>query len=326
MLPTLRPLKRYRDEIHLRLLAPEIRRAWRQVRASPHWEALRDLLGNAAFSEFRAESLTLDAEAITAQLPNSTDIAHLTAICKKLIPWRVGPYQLGSLTIESEWRSHIKWDRISPLLGDTSGKRIADIGASNGYFLFKLLQGDPELALGFDPVDRCWLQFSVLQHLTQNPKLGFVPAGLATLEAFPEFFDIVLCMGVIYHQRDPFLACKRLYQSVRPGGRVLLESLTINEPGSHLLVPKERYAKMRNAWIIPTPEALESLLLRAGFTDTTIHRFGPITTSEQRRTEWAPYESLADFLDPEDPSRTVEGYAAPHSAAVVGTKPGAGIS
>lgn len=320
MLQTLRPLKRYRDEINLRLLAPEIRRAWRQVRASPHWEALRDLLRNPAFSDLQGESLVLDADAITAKLPNSADISHLTAICRKLIPWRVGPYQLGSLTIDSEWRSRIKWERIAPLLGNVSDMRIADIGASNGYFLFKLLKGNPELALGFDPVDRCWLQFSVLQHLIHDPRLGFVPAGLATLEAFPEFFDLVLCMGVIYHQRDPFLACKRLYQSVRPGGRVLLESLTINEPGSHLLVPKERYAKMRNAWIVPTPEALESLLLRAGFTDTTIHRFGPITTSEQRRTEWAPYESLADFLDPSDPSRTIEGYPAPHSASVVAIK------
>lgn len=320
MLQTLRSLKRYRGEIDLRLLAPEIRRSWRQIRTSPHWSELRKLQRAPAFSELRAESITLTGDAVAATLPSFADISHLATLCKKLAPWRVGPYQLGSLTIDSEWRSQIKWERIAPLLGETSGKRIADIGASNGYFLFKLLQGGPELALGFDPIDRCWLQFSVLQHLIRDPRLGFVPTGLITLEAFPEFFDIVLCMGVIYHQRDPFMACKRLYQSIRPGGRVILESLTINEPGSHLLVPKERYAKMRNAWIIPTPEALESLLLRAGFTDTRIYRFGPVTTSEQRRTEWAPYESLADFLDPQDSSRTIEGYPAPHSAAVVAMK------
>jgi tRNA (mo5U34)-methyltransferase len=320
MLQTLRPLKRYRDEIDLTLLAPEVRRAWRQVHRSPHWEPLRKLLRDPAFTELRAESFQLDCDAITVNLPQSADIAHLNTLCKTLTPWRVGPYQLGSLTIDSEWRSQIKWDRIARLLGDISDRRVADVGTSNGYFLFKLLQGNPALALGFDPVDRCWLQFSILQHLIQDPRLGFVPTGLAALDAFPNFFDLVLCMGVIYHQRDPFMACKRLYQSVRPGGRVLLESLTIDEPGPHLLVPKERYAKMRNAWIIPTAEALESLLLRAGFKDTTTLRFGPITTFEQRRTEWAPYESLADFLDPADSSRTVEGYPAPHSAAVVATK------
>lgn len=321
MLHTLAPLKRYRDELNLRLLAPEIRRVWRQVRTSPHWGTLRSMLRASAFSDVRAQSFSLDGDAIQVSLPSSADISHLTTLCKALVPWRVGPYQLGTLTIDAEWQSHIKWTRICSLLGEVSEKRIADIGASNGYFLFKLLQHNPALALGFDPIDRCWLQFSVLHKLIQDSRLGFVPTGLMTLEAFPEFFDVVLCMGVLYHQRDPFLACKRLYHSVRPGGRVVLESLVIPEQGSHLLVPKERYAKMRNAWIIPTPEALESLLLRAGFTDPKIHHFGPITTSEQRRTEWAPYESLADFLDPNDSSRTIEGYPAPHSAAVVAIKP-----
>ncbi|VEC80284.1 tRNA (mo5U34)-methyltransferase [Raoultella ornithinolytica] len=32
------------------------------------------------------------------------------------------------------------------------------------------------------------------------------------------------------------------------------------------------------------------------------------TTEEQRRTEWMITESLADFLDPEDNSKTLEGY------------------
>jgi tRNA (mo5U34)-methyltransferase len=77
---------------------------------------------------------------------------------------------------------------------------------------------------------------------------------------------------------------------------------------------------MRNAWIVPTADALAALMQRAGFKEITIHRFGPITTEEQRRTAFAPYESLADFLDPADPRRTVEGHPAPHSSAVVGVR------
>jgi tRNA (mo5U34)-methyltransferase len=34
-------------------------------------------------------------------------------------------------------------------------------------------------------------------------------------------------------------------------------------------------------------------------------------TREQRKTEWIATQSLEDFLDPEDPTRTVEGYPAP---------------
>jgi tRNA (mo5U34)-methyltransferase len=215
----------------------------------------------------------------------------------------------------------MKWGRVAPLLGPITGKRIADVGCSNGYFLFRLAHQQPELALGFDPIDRCWLQFSILQSILRVPLVGFVPTGIASLDAFPNFFDLILCMGVIYHQRDPFLACKKLFHGLKPGGKVVLESLVIDMPGSHLLIPEERYAKMRNAWIIPTADALAALLKRAGFKDIEVHRFGPLTTTEQRRTDWARFESLADFLDPNDPSKTIEGYPAPHSAAVVASKP-----
>ncbi len=38
-------------------------------------------------------------------------------------------------------------------------------------------------------------------------------------------------------------------------------------------------------------------------------------------TPWVPYESLADFLEPRDRSKTIEGYPAPHTALVVVKKP-----
>ncbi|EAB8791349.1 DUF1698 domain-containing protein, partial [Salmonella enterica subsp. enterica] len=45
------------------------------------------------------------------------------------------------------------------------------------------------------------------------------------------------------------------------------------------------------------------------------------TTDEQRRTEWMINESLADFLNPDDPSLTVEGYPAPRRAVLIAEKP-----
>jgi tRNA (mo5U34)-methyltransferase len=321
MLSTLRPLKRYRDEIDLHLLAPEIRKAWRSVSHTLHWGPFRSLKRCEAIRAIRATTVSLDGDAVSANLSPNADTTTLEALCRTVLPWRVGPYKLGELFIDSEWRSSMKWGRISPLLGPVAEKRIADVGCSNGYFLFKLSHQKPQLALGFDPIDRCWLQFSILQSMIRSPHIGFVPAGITSLDAFPNFFDLMLCMGVIYHQRDPFLACKKLFHALKPGGRVVLESLVIDTPGSHLLIPEERYAKMRNAWIIPTADALAALLKRAGFKNTEIHRFGPLTTAEQRRTDWARFESLADFLDPNDPSKTIEGYPAPHTAAVVASKP-----
>jgi tRNA (mo5U34)-methyltransferase len=197
--------------------------------------------------------------------------------------------------------------------------RIADIGCSNGYFLFRLAHElRPEAALGFDPIDRCWLQHNLLQRLFNIQQVGFVPLGLSALKHFKRFFDLTVCMGVIYHQRDPFTATRSLVDATKPGGTIVLESLSIDTQTPTMLLPKERYAKMRNAWMIPSPTALANLLERAGCKEVAIHCFGPISTSEQRRTPFAPYESLADFLDPNDQSKTIEGYPAPHSTAVIG--------
>jgi len=43
-------------------------------------------------------------------------------------------------------------------------------------------------------------------------------------------------------------------------------------------------------------------------------------TGEQRSTAWMTNESLEDYLDPNDPTKTVEGYPAPKRALLIATK------
>lgn len=320
MLHTLLPLKPYRNSITLAPLATEIRAAWSLMRKSPHWAALAQEVSAVTKRIARPCETRLTGDTVDIELPAAMTPRGFETLLKNLSPWRVGPYRIGPITINSEWQSFQKWHRIRPLLGDTKGLRIADVGCNSGYFMFKLAAMSPKLVVGFDPVERCWLQYSILQGLARIPNLAFIPAGISTVDSFSEFFDLTLCMGVIYHQRDPFTACKKLFAATRPGGRILLESLVIPGSGSVMLVPTERYAKMRNAWIVPTAETLATFLTRAGFIEPQIHSFGPITTHEQRSTDWAPYESLTDFLDPHDQTKTVEGYPAPHSALVIARK------
>jgi tRNA (mo5U34)-methyltransferase len=47
------------------------------------------------------------------------------------------------------------------------------------------------------------------------------------------------------------------------------------------------------------------------------------TTSidEQRATDWMTFESLEDFLDPEDHSKTIEGHPAPLRAVFLAEAP-----
>ena len=41
------------------------------------------------------------------------------------------------------------------------------------------------------------------------------------------------------------------------------------------------------------------------------------TVQEQRATDWMTYQSLANFLDPNDASKTLEGYPSPKRAIIV---------
>ena len=67
--------------------------------------------------------------------------------------------------------------------------------------------------------------------------------------------------------------------------------------------------------------ALKNWLKKCGFVDIRIVDVCVTTTEEQRRTEWMVTESLSDFLDPHDPSKTVEGYPAPKRAVLIARKP-----
>jgi tRNA (mo5U34)-methyltransferase len=44
---------------------------------------------------------------------------------------------------------------------------------------------------------------------------------------------------------------------------------------------------------------------------------GLTTLEEQRATEWMQSQSLLDFIDPNDHSKTIEGYPAPLRAVLV---------
>ena len=90
-----------------------------------------------------------------------------------------------------------------------------------------------------------------------------------------------------------------------------MENLIIEGRKGLCLFPRDRYAKMRNVFFLPDLEAMESMLYRAGFKTVTCVDISKTTLEEQRKTHWIQTESLEDFLDPQDPDKTIEGYPAP---------------
>ncbi len=251
----------------------------------------------------------------------STSRIALEELILGLRPWRKGPFELFGIEIDAEWQSDRKWSRVFPHLEPLQNKVIGDIGCGNGYYLMRLLEHGPKLALGLDPSQHFYFQFELLQTFARQPQVQYEPIGIEAMNVFPEFFDVLLCMGVLYHHRNPMACLLGLKDSLKKGGQLLIECQSIPGDEPIALFPPGRYAKMRNVYFVPTAPCLEAWIKKAGFVD--IQRCSDVAVSceEQRRTDFSPNESLADFLDPEDSSLTVEGHPAPRRVIITARKP-----
>jgi len=57
-----------------------------------------------------------------------------------------------------------------------------------------------------------------------------------------------------------------------------------------------------------------------GFKDVKIVEQNVTSLQEQRATDWMEYNSLVDFLDADDTTKTAEGYPAPLRATIIATR------
>jgi tRNA (mo5U34)-methyltransferase len=134
------------------------------------------------------------------------------------------------------------------------------------------------------------------------------------------WFDTVFSMGVLYHRRSPFDHLKQLKSLLCSGGELCLETLVIDGGEGDVLVPKDRYARMKNVWFIPSAIELVNWLEKCGFINVRIVDESITTIEEQRTTEWMTFESLADCLDENNSDFTVEGLPSPKRAIFIAKK------
>jgi len=237
-------------------------------------------------------------------------------------PWRKGPFELAGVTVDTEWRSDWKWDRIASAL-PWEGATVLDVGCGNGYFGWRMLASGARCVVGIDPTLLFVMQWLVQRHCSGPAPNYVLPLRDTDLPADPGAFDLVLSMGVLYHRRDPLAHLEQLYRCLAPGGRLLLETLVVR--GDKPLHPPGRYARMRNVHEVADLDSLAEQLRSAGFTGPELVDVGATTTGEQRSTDWMRFESLAQCLDPADPTRTIEGHPAPRRAVLTARRPRQGL-
>ena len=254
---------------------------------------------------------------------NSVDAETLEQQLRTIIPWRKGPYELFGIHINTEWRSDFKWDRIQPHLAPLKGRTILDVGCGNGYHMWRMLGEGADLVIGADPSQFFLAQFrAIKQYAGEDLPIHLLPMKSEQLPAFTrEYkgigFDTVFSMGVLYHRASPVTHLQELRSFLRRGGQLVLETLVIEGDEQTTLIPEDRYAKMRNVWFIASAPFLIRLLERVGFKNCRVVDECVTSLEEQRATDWMNFESLEDFLDPDDHSKTIEGYPAPRRATII---------
>ncbi len=239
---------------------------------------------------------------------------------RQLYPWRKGPYNLFSIKIDTEWRSDWKWKRLKNHITPLKNKIVLDVGCGNGYHCWRMAGEGTDLVIGIDPYLLFVMQFFAIKHFIKNNSVFVLPVGIEEIPKQTPFFDTVFSMGVFYHRRSPFDHLYELKALLKPGGELVLETLIIEGTEGEVLVPQNRYAKMRNVWFIPTADTIIQWLRRVGFKNVRLVNITRTTIEEQRSTDWMPFESLSDFLDKNNLNKTIEGYPSPARAFFIAQK------
>jgi len=270
---------------------------------APLWEGINDL------PDYKAEYTLDDVVTITTRELNKDQRERINELALAMKPWRKGPFKINSLFIDTEWQSFIKYNLLEQYF-NLEGKVVGDIGCNNGYYLFRMLKHKPKKLVGFDPSALFYTQFSFINHFIKSD-IAYELLGVEHLGIYEHKFDVLFCLGVLYHRSDPIATLKSLYKGLENGGELFLDTFMIDGEEDVALTPFERYSKIPNIYFIPTVNALKNWCHRAGFESVEVLTIKTTDKTEQRKTDWIDSQSLEDFLDPKNPNLTVEGYPAP---------------
>lgn len=280
------------------------------------WQRLLDKLPN-----IQPDVINLKNTVSISANPPITAIEQkpIEGLLRQFMPWRKGPFLIHGIHIDTEWRSDWKWDRVLPHLSPLKNRQVLDVGCGSGYHLWRMYGEGASGVYGIDPTQLFLIQFLAIKRFIGELPVHFLPLGIEEMQSL-EAFDTVFSMGVLYHRKDPMQFLQQLKSQLKPGGELVLETLVIEGDETTVLMAGERYAQMRNVWYLPSAKALTVWLQRLGFTDIKTVDVSKTSVEEQRTTSWMPNHSLADFLDPQDPTKTIEGYPAPQRAVLIATR------
>ncbi len=140
---------------------------WRsRIEASIHLRMSRGGHGN--FVEWQ------DTLARLSALPPESS-AEIGKLLLTLAPWRKGPFDVAGITIDSEWRSDLKWQRLAGAIEPLQHRNVLDVGCGNGYYARQMHAAGADRVIGVDPTLLYVMQFLAVDHFAPLPNVFVLP-------------------------------------------------------------------------------------------------------------------------------------------------------
>lgn len=178
----------------------------------------------------------------------------------------------------------VKWRHFAQHLPeDLAGKAVLDIGCNAGFYAFEMERRGASVVAIDD--DDTYLQQARFAAEVKRSKVAFQKLSVYDVAALGRRFDIVLCLGLIYHLRHPLLALDLIHQYV--AGDVLVfqsmqrgsddvaavapdypfsETDVFGQPGyPRLHFVEQNYSGDPTNWWVPNRACSAAMLRSAGF-------------------------------------------------------------
>lgn len=243
---------------------------------------------------------------------------------KNLKIFRKGPFLINGIKINSHWNSFIKWKYLLKVLESLESQmvhfknkslKVLDIGSNNGYYSFLLYYHLKQK--GFlskfdliDPIVDFYQQYLFLKKIfpaEDQKNWNFYSFGWQEIPSLNTKYDLILCMGILYHHKNPMELLDVIYHQLNKKGILILETITIRySKYPILLIPKNRYIGSKGFWFIPNKMALLNMLQKTNFSKIQFHseRF---VLREMEKNHYLP--SLKELVDK---NQTIENYPKPY--------------
>jgi tRNA (mo5U34)-methyltransferase len=148
---------------------------------------------------------------------------------------------------------------------DFAGKSVLEVGAWDGYWSFYAERRGARSVLATDDASQNWASgdgLRLAKRLLRSRVEIRQDLSIYDVGALAQRFDIILCLGVFYHLRDPFYGFTQLRHCCHPHSILACEGeLAWNG------VDENEVRYLYNHWLefLPSPSAFEALLKSAYF-------------------------------------------------------------